>query len=73
MPSTGTSISKISRGVCGPRSAYTDSGPPDRIIPFGAKLGSPSQTIAGENLGIDAELAYAPCDELGVLGAEIED
>ena len=52
----------------------TDSGPPDRITPFGFmvadRLGG---LLERHDLGIDPILAHAPGDELGHLGAEIDD
>ena len=56
------------------RASVTDSGPPERITPRGAKARtSASRDVPGMNLAVDAQLAHAARDQLGVLRAEVED
>ena len=74
MPKTGTPAVKTASSMPGAPSAYTLDGPPDRMI----ALGLPRQHVGDRHrvrhdLGVDPRLADAPRDELGVLGAEVDD
>ena len=74
MPSTGTPASKISCGARGDPASSTDSGPPERITPFGfIAAKAVGGLLIGHDLGIDALLAHPPRDQLGHLRAEIDD
>ena len=63
-----------SRGsTWGAPGAYTDCGPPDRMIAFGRRA-TISATRGGvrHDLGVDPRLADPAGDQLGVLGAEVD-
>jgi hypothetical protein len=51
----------------------TELGPPDRMIPSGAKLRMKSSDTSGMDFAVHLLLAHAAGDELSDLGAEIED
>ena len=48
------------------------AGPPERMSPRGS-LATSAAVIVADDLGVDVGLADAPRDELGVLGAEVDD
>ena len=75
MPSTGTP-GVVDGGVerAGRPSTWTDLGPPERMIPAGRagrQLGGGDGV--GDDLAVDVGLAHPPGDQLGVLGAEVDD
>ena len=74
MPSTGTPASNSARSTTGAPSAYTDDGPPERMIAFGF-LASISATgmVDGTISLYTRGLAHAARDELRVLRAEVDD
>ena len=66
------------RAVRGARTARpassTLAGPPDSTMPFGANARTALELdVAGMDLAVDAALADAARDELGELGAEVQD
>ena len=74
MPSTGTPASKIACGARGDVASVIEAGPPERITPRGFIVGEGfSRLLEGDDLAIDPLLAHASGDELGDLGAEIDD
>ena len=60
--------------MVGAPGSNTEAGPPDRIIAFGS-LASDLVDRHGmrDQLGVHACFAHAAGDELGVLGAEVDD
>ncbi len=52
MPKTGTPASNSAGSVRGAPSAYTDAGPPDRMIAFGLRA---SISATGSELGTISE------------------
>ncbi len=74
MPSTGTpSVEELAVGE-GRVGVETLEGPPERMMPFGANARDLlERDVAGMDLAVDAALADAARDELGVLRAEVED
>ncbi len=74
MPSTGTPRSNTPAAGIGAPSASTDIGPPERMMPLGAKaLDVRQRQVWPVDLAVDAQLAHPAGDELGVLAAEVED
>ena len=74
MPSTGTPASKIACGASGASLSSTEAGPPDRITPRGfIAANAAGRVLERHDLGIDPLLAHTPRDQLGHLGAEIDD
>ena len=74
MPSTGAPAASSASLICGEPSSPTDSGPPDRMMPFGANAAIASaRRVARQDLAVDADLAHAPRDQLRVLAAEVDD
>ena len=74
MPSTGTPSSNTACGARGGSASVTDSGPPDRMMPFGANARTVGVAhVPGMDLAIDAAFAHAARDQLRVLRAEVED
>ena len=75
MPNTGTPASNSAGSVRGAPSAYTEDGPPDRMI----ALGSPGEHARStgiewrHDLGVDVRLAHPTGDQLRVLGPEVDD
>ena len=74
MPKTGTPASNRAGSTCGAPGSYTLDGPPDRMI----AAGSAGQHLGDRHrvrhdLGVDVGLAHAAGDQLGVLGAEVDD
>ena len=72
MPRMGTPDSSSPAGAGGAPGAYTEDGPPDRMIAEGV-LG---QHLGGghrgrDDLGVDLALAHPPGDELRVLRPEV--
>ena len=58
----------------GAPSTWTDAGPPEKMMPVGLRAAiSSAGDVVGHDLGVDVRLADAPGDELGVLGAEVDD
>jgi hypothetical protein len=73
MPSTGTpSVEHLLRRARRPASVV-DSGPPERMMPRGRSRDLGGIVVPGPDLAVDADLAHAARDQLGVLRAEIED
>ena len=55
-------------------SSYTEFGPPERMMPAGAKSRMKCVgDVVGMQFAVDAGFAHAAGDQLGVLGTEIED
>ena len=74
MPSTGTPSVHTASGARGVSPSVTLFGPPDRMMPFGAKLAHEVVAdVVRMDLAVDVRLAQAARDELRVLRAEIED
>ena len=74
MARIGTPASKIASGARGLPASGTEAGPPEKITALGLEplegLGRLAERV---DLAIDARLAHAPRDELGHLGAEVDD
>ena len=74
MPKTGTPASNNSCGARGEVSSVTDSGPPEQDHALGLHLAKGlGRLLERHDLRIDPLLPHAPGDELGHLGAEIDD
>jgi hypothetical protein len=74
MPSTGTPSSNTTCGARGVSSSYTEDGPPERMMPAWREIADELLgDVVGMQLAIDAGLAHAARDQLGVLGTEVED
>ena len=74
MPNTGTPASKRPASTCGAPSAYTEEGPPDRMMAAGSLASSSSTgSRVRHDLGVDVRLAHPAGDQLGVLGAVVDD
>ena len=74
MPSTGTPGVHTAAGARGVSPSVTLFGPPDRMMPFGAKRADEVVAdVVRMDLAVDVRLAQAARDELRVLRAEVED
>ena len=74
MPSTGTPSVHTASGARGVSPSVTLFGPPERMMPFGAKLADEVVAdVVGMDLAVDVRLAQPARDQLRVLRAEIED
>jgi hypothetical protein len=68
MPSTGVPDAKSPGSQCGAPASATLLGPPERITPLDLSQGG----VERQDLGINRQLPQTPRNELGELGAEIE-
>ena len=74
MPRIGTPASSRPAGAGGAPGAYTDAGPPDRMIAAGLLASSSRGGHGGRHdLGVHLALAHPARDQLGVLGPEVDD
>ena len=72
MPKIGTPASNSPSGALGAPSAYTEDGPPDKMIAFGC-LASISLTgmRRWHDLRVDVALTNPAGDQLGILRPEV--
>src|SRR3546814_12190678 len=73
MPSNGRPLSNTCCGAVGAPCTVVDSGPPDRMMPFGANVAISSGSWAGPDFALDAQLAAATRAQLRVLRAAAAD
>ena len=74
MPSTGAPAAISASLICGEPASPTDSGPPERMMPFGANAAICfGRRVVRQDLAVDADLAHAARDQLRVLAAEVDD
>ncbi len=70
----GTPASKTPASQCGAPASETLFGPPDRMMPTGARSRNlRERRVERQDFGVDRQLAQAARDQLGELRAEVED